>query len=98
MADEIVVGASVVTVDGRELGHVKKVEPSAFLVDAPKQFDYWLQINLVKESTAERLDLTITEAELGGHKMDRPYDHNEFQAQVPERLKPASVRDSLLGR
>ena len=96
MAEEITVGAKVVTTDGKSLGHVKQVEPSAFLIDAPKQFDYWLENGLVKECTAETLQLTIAESELGGYKMDRPYDHNEFRASTPEKLQPSTVRDAFL--
>ena len=98
MTIEIAVGSAVFTSDGHQLGHVKKVEQSAFLIDVPKAFDYWLERTLIKEASADRVDLTVPEGELGGHKMDRPYDHNEFKAEVPERLKPAAVRDGLIGR
>jgi hypothetical protein len=95
---EIVVGATVATTDGRELGRVKKVEAVAFQVDAPRQLDYWLQTTLAKSATAERVELTISESDLGSYKMDNPHDHNEFQASVPEKLRPATVRDSFLSR
>ncbi len=98
MTTDIAVGAPVFTSDGHELGRVKKIEQSAFLIDVPKHFDYWLERTLIKEATNQRVDLTVAEAELGGHKMDRPYDHNEFMAEVPERLKPSAVRDGLIGR
>jgi hypothetical protein len=98
MAAEIVVGATVITSDGRELGRVKKVEPSAFLVDAPRQIDYWLECTLAKDVTAERLHLTIAEGDLGSYKMDKPYDHNEFRASVPQKLDPSTVRDNFLNR
>jgi hypothetical protein len=98
MSTEIVIGAAVVTADGRQLGTVKQVEASAFLVNAPRQLDYWLQSTLVKDSTAERLGLTFAETELGGYKMDRPYDHNEFKAAAPDKLMPSNVRDTLLNR
>jgi len=96
MAIEILVGAAVVTSDGHELGHVKKVEPSAFHVDAPMKFDYWLQSTLVHSADNDKVTLTVPEAEIGGYKMDNPFDHNEFRANVPDRLKSSSVRDSLL--
>ena len=81
---------------GVNSGRSRRFEPSAFLVDAPKQFDYWLENTLVKECSAERCDLTVAESDLGAYKMDRPYDHNEFRASVPESLKSSTVRDSLL--
>ncbi|MGE0135247.1 MAG: hypothetical protein AB7L91_12640 [Dehalococcoidia bacterium] len=92
MAREIVVGAEVVTADGQTLGKVKTVQPSAFEVDAPMQFDYWLQSSLVRDASAERLALTFNEADLGGYKMDRPFDHNAFRDEVPAELKPDAVR------
>jgi hypothetical protein len=30
--------------------------------------------------------------------MDNTYDNNEFQAQVPRKLKPGAVRDGLINR
>ncbi|MBX7110710.1 MAG: hypothetical protein K1X87_02550 [Dehalococcoidia bacterium] len=96
MAQEITVGAEVVTADGRTLGKVKTVQESAFQVDAPRQFDYWLEATLVKASSAERLELAFNESDLGGYKMDRPFDHNGFREGAPQHLHPDSVRDSFL--
>jgi hypothetical protein len=95
---KISIGATVVTVDGLELGQVKKVEESAFLVDAPRQFDYWLQTTLAVAATDERVELTITQADLGAYKMDNPNDHNEFRANVPQNLQPETIRGSTLHR
>jgi hypothetical protein len=88
----------VVTADGDELGRVKEVSESAFLVNAPRQFDYWLESSLAKEATAARVDLTISQRDVGAYKMDRPQDHNEFMANVPDSADPANVRGSVLGR
>ena len=96
MADEIMIGAQVVTADGGELGRVKEVSESAFLVNAPRQFDFWLEKGLAKEATAARVALTIGQQDLGAYKMDRPQDHNEYRADVPNAAKPDSVRDSML--
>ncbi len=93
---DIVVGAEVVTADGQTLGKVKTVQESAFQVDAPMQFDYWLEATLVKTADAARLELTFNEADLGGYKMDRPFDHNAFRDDVPANLKPDAVRGNLL--
>jgi hypothetical protein len=92
MSEEIAVGVAVVTADGRELGHVKEVAESAFLVDAPRQLDYWLDKELVTKTGADRLELNIVDSDLGAYKMDRPHDHNEFRAQVPQQLDPNTVR------
>jgi hypothetical protein len=96
--EEIVVGAEVVTADGQALGRVKAVEPTAFQVDAPRQLDYWLEATLVKAVSAERLELAFNHSDLGGYKMDRPFDHNAFRDQIPDNLKPDAVRDSLQNR
>lgn len=93
---DIVEGAEVMTADGHKLGNVKTVRESAFQVDAPMQFDYWLEATLVKSADAARLELTLTEAELGAYKMDRPFDHNAFRDDVPANLKPDAVRGNLL--
>ena len=85
------------TANGGELGRVKEVSESAFLVDAPRQFDFWLEKGLAKEATAERVDLAITEQDLGAYKMDRPQDHNAFRADVPHSADPATVRANVMG-
>ena len=96
MPGQIAVGAIVVTADGKQLGKVKESSDGAFLIDVPRQFDYWLHANLAGEVSDERVTLTITESELGGYKMDNPHDHNEFMAEVPEKMKPGNVRDSVM--
>ena len=93
---DITVGAEVVTADGHKLGTVKTVRESAFEVDAPMQFNYWLEATLVKEALAERLTLNFAEAELAGYKMDRPFDHNAFRDDIPANLKPDAVRGNLV--
>ena len=98
MADEIQVGAEVVTADGRKLGKVKKLEGKAFLVDAPRQLDYWLEKTLVKASTAERAELTIKQGDLGGYKMDNPNDHNAFHERSQQELDLAARQAESLAR
>ena len=75
----IEIGSEVVTSDGKVLGKVKKVEPSAFQVDVPRRGDYWLEANVVKSSNVERVDLLITESETISYRMDRPHDLTAFQ-------------------
>src|SRR5262245_16899147 len=97
LAEGIVVGALVATSDGRELGRVKEVSETAFLVDAPRQFDFWLEKSIAQEATSERVSLGIAEGDLGAYKMDKPQDHNEFKAAVREPAKPSNVRDTMIG-
>ena len=96
MATSILVGATVVTSDGKELGRVKKVDESAFLVDAPRQFDYWLSNEVAASATEERIDLSIGESDLAAYKMDNPHDHNEFRAKAPKSLDPGTVQGKAL--
>lgn len=75
----IEVGAEVVTSDGKVLGKVKSVESTAFHIDAPRQADYWLGVDVAGDGTAERLELLISEHDVVSYKMDGPFDHNAFQ-------------------
>ena len=71
---------------------MKKIEPSAFQVNAPKAFDYWLEETLVMTATAERIDISINQADLAAYKMDKPFDHNGFQEQHARNLDPRNVQ------
>lgn len=68
MAHKLVPGALVVTADGRDLGRVKEVKEDAFLVDAAMQFDYWLDVSLVKEADLRRVELTLDAGDLGAYE------------------------------
>lgn len=96
MTVEIVVGAHVVTSDGEELGKVKQVETSAFLLDVPHHFDYWLESSLVASATDGRLELSIEASQVAAYKMDRPHDHNEFQAGTPTEIDRTTVQGNAL--
>ena len=98
MSKEILVNARVLTNDGTEVGKVKQVEPNAFLVNAPRQFDFWLSAEIVAAASAEKLDLAIGDSDLGAYKMDNPHDHNEFMAGVADKLKLQSVQGQTLRR
>lgn len=92
LKSEIVIGATVFTKDGQQLGTVKRVEAGAMLLDAPRQFDYWLEVTIVASSSEGRVDLAIENAELGGYKMDRPNDHNGFREGPAPELDPTRLR------
>ena len=96
MTVEIVVGAHVVTSDGEELGKVKQVEPSAFQLDVPHRADYWLESALVASATDGRLELSIDASQVGAYKMDRPHDHNQFQAGTPTERDRSTVQGNAL--
>lgn len=94
---ELTVGAFVYTADGKEIGRVKKSESSAFQVDAPLAFDFWLETSLVTAAESERVTLSVGHAEIGGYKMDLPHDQNGFQ-EMPRGMDPGAVRDRNLMR
>ncbi len=91
MPDQIAVGASVVTSDGKDLGRVKEVSETAFLVDAPRQFDYWLYLSLAAEATSERVTLTVRDADLGAYKMDNPHEDQDSATDVSEKMNPGNT-------
>ena len=74
----IEIGAEVVTADGKVLGTVKKVAPSAFQLDVPRHSDYWLESNLVQSANSIRVELLISEADVTSYRMDRPHDLTAF--------------------
>ena len=98
MTKEISLGAAVITADGKQLGTVKKLESSAFQVDAPRQLDYWLEVSLVRAADATKVEITVQEADLAGYKMDRPNDHNAFREGPAANVDPSNVRARTLGR
>jgi hypothetical protein len=98
MADEIEVGARVVTSDGTELGTVKTVEEAAFLVNAPRQLDYWLQRAVARSATEDRVELSISSDDIGAYKMDNANDHNAFHEKLARNLDPNIVRGETLTR
>jgi hypothetical protein len=88
---EIVVGAMVVTADGKELGHVAEVREGALRVDVERRRDYWLAETEVLEATPETVTLLVSEGDLSAYKMDKPNDPNEFESGIPDNLDPANV-------
>ncbi|MGE3076919.1 MAG: hypothetical protein AB7N24_16960 [Dehalococcoidia bacterium] len=98
MAGDITAGAAIFTSDGKELGKVKKVEPSAFQVDAPRALDYWLENTLVSDTSETSVTLSIAESELGGYKMDKPHDHNGFREAPPASMDRSAVQADALRR
>lgn len=96
LANEITLGAAVLTADAKQLGTVKKVEGGALLLNAPRQSDYWLEVTLVASADATKVQLSINEADLGGYKMDRPHDPNGFHERHAANLDPSNVRGESL--
>ena len=46
-ADQITVGAAVVTIDGERIGTIKEVRGEEFLIDRPMARDYWVPFSAV---------------------------------------------------
>ncbi len=96
MTVEITVGAHVITSDGKELGTVKRVEASAFLLDVPHNYDYWLETELAATLSSGRIQLSIDSEQVGAYKMDRPRDHNQFMAGTPTDRDRATIQGEAL--
>src|SRR6476469_3707225 len=46
-ADQITVGSTVVSIDGKDIGTVKQVQGEAFLIDRPMARDLWAPFSAV---------------------------------------------------
>jgi len=66
------VGATVITIDGRELGKVKEVSDGWFKVDARLRRDYWLASDLIETSSAMTVQLSFARERLSDLKSDLP--------------------------
>ena len=51
-ADQITVGMTVSSIDGHEIGTVKEIGATEFLVDRPHVRDLWIPFSAVVETTA----------------------------------------------
>ena len=68
----VLMGCTVVTRDGDELGTVKAVGAGVFKVDAPLQPDYWLSTALIASSATTTIVLTVAKDHLGDYKLANP--------------------------
>lgn len=66
---DFIVGASVRTADGEELGEVKEIVGRYFKVAAPMAPDYWLPQDCLRAASNSELLLTITRDEVGGYEV-----------------------------
>jgi hypothetical protein len=71
---EFMVGCTVFSRDGEELGMVKDVGTGVFKVDAAMQPDYWLSTGHIASNAPNRLVLTFDEDQLGDYQLDNPDD------------------------
>jgi hypothetical protein len=72
--DALVIGCSVYTADGDEIGHVKEVRGRFFKVDAPLRPDYWLSRESISATRSNGVTLTVDKDHLGDAKVDAPED------------------------
>jgi len=69
--DELI-GKTVVTADGKEIGTIKELLGLAFKVDAPRHADYWLPCDAITGTTGEGVELRISSDDLGDYKLAPP--------------------------
>jgi len=72
--DESMIGAPVVDRDGHQVGTVKEIEESAFKVDAPLAFDYWLHFDGVQSASIDGVVMSVDADRLDEFKLDSPKD------------------------
>jgi hypothetical protein len=58
------VGWSIYTHDGQELGQVREVRGSYFRINAPREPDYWLDMEWIASSADGRLTMSFDRADL----------------------------------
>jgi hypothetical protein len=69
---DFLVGCTVFTRDGEELGTVKEVGAGVFKMDAAMQPDYWLSTGHVASNATGRIILTFAKDQLDTYKLDNP--------------------------
>jgi len=72
--DESMIGAPVVDRDGHQIGTVKEIEESAFKVDAPLAFDYWLHFDGVLSASTDGVVMSVDADHLDEFRLDSPED------------------------
>jgi len=80
--DESMIGAPVVDRDGHQIGTVKEIEESAFKVDAPLAFDYWLHFDGVLSASIDGVVMSVDSDHLDEFKLDSPEDA------IPHGMRP----------
>jgi hypothetical protein len=59
MNDRPIIGAKVITADGKPLGKLMEIEGDCYKVDAPLQPDYWLNSKLVAKTSPSEIRLSL---------------------------------------
>jgi hypothetical protein len=81
-----VTGAAVMTADGQRIGTVKAVSGNQFQVDAPLRPDFWLDIERIRDASAEQVVLDVNRDRLGEHKAE-----GHVEEDIAAGYKPAGV-------
>ena len=82
MDDRPIIGAKVVTADGKPLGKLMEIDGDCFKVDAPLQPDYWLNSKVVARTSPSEIHLSLPLKDLDlaidrGHDHSGPHSHSE---------------------
>lgn len=91
-------GATLITLDGDEIGRVKEVRGDFLKVDASWRRDYWLPAEYVHDASSEAVRLIIPTGAVKQYKLPRP-EHREHRTGGPGLPgDPGQVeRDMMLG-
>ncbi|MGB4860927.1 MAG: hypothetical protein WBO97_00570 [Tepidiformaceae bacterium] len=82
------VGATVTTVDGKECGTVKEIHGAYFKISVHMGRDYWLKRDFIKETTPDRVTLTLHNDAIDEHRLAEPGLEDPMD---PEILESAEV-------
>jgi len=72
--DESMIGAPVFDRDGHQIGTVKEIDGSAFKVDVPLAFDFWLHFDGAQSSSIDGVVMRVDSDHLDEFKLDNPED------------------------
>ena len=59
MNDKPIIGAKVVTADGKPLGKLMEIDGDCYKVDAPLQPDYWLNSKVVAKTSPSEIQISL---------------------------------------
>ena len=94
----IMVGASVMSSDGKQLGVIKETRVDRFLVDVRWAPDYWLGTETVDTADSELVQLILTKESIGPaklrHEVSGPginKDAEDFGGPAPQNRPPPTL-------
>ncbi|HEY3117699.1 MAG TPA: hypothetical protein VGK54_13230 [Chloroflexota bacterium] len=86
------VGGTVLSQDGQNIGRLKDIRGNGFLVDAPLQPDYWLPTDCILSVADQTIHISIPSDLIGDYTMDPPEAYISLDARWTDEVA-AQFRD-----